>query len=260
MKAACRTAWFSGGASDRWAACESPPSPYPVRKCDAPPALGILHGRGQVSYLIDARGRPDAASLRVVSADSISLGGLRSAAARGYRQLHLQGAVLVPALGSQRVSSSSSGSMGKRSPCRSRWRRPGLEAEFVPPRPVLPTEPLEVLDPHLEERPRELACDRAPNYPPIFGTPSSVPAANAARADWEQRYSGRVVFRFVIGVDGRPETGSIVVVSSTNPSLTSIQKAVVPSCRFAPGRIGGFPVRTFMTIDRGGIVPSGSGR
>ncbi len=205
--------------------------------------------------MIDAKGRPDTASIRVVSADSISLGGLRSAAARELASCTFK----VPshaALGSQSVFQQIWFD-GKKVSMSVAMASSGLEAEFVPPRPVLPTEPLEVLDPHLEERPRELGCDRAPNYPPIFGTPRSVPAANAARADWEQRYSGRVVFRFVIGVDGRPEPGSIVVVSSTNPSLTSIQRAVVPSCRFAPGRIGGFPVRTFMTIDRGGIVPSG---
>jgi hypothetical protein len=237
---------------------ESAAQSYPVKECDSPPpALGILHGIGQVSYLIDAKGHPDTASIRVVSSDSISLGGFRSAAAREL----VTCTFVVPkrtGKGSQSVFQQISFG-GKKVFMSVAMATTALESDFTPPKPRLPAEPLEVLDPRLEERPRQLGCDRAPNYPPIFGTPSSVQAANAARADWEQRYSGRVVFRFVIGVDGRPETGSIIVVSSTNPALTNIERGVIPSCRFAPGRIGGFPVRTFMTVDRGGIVPSGPG-
>jgi hypothetical protein len=232
---------------------------YSVKECDSPPpALGILHGVGQVSYLIDAKGHPDTASIRVVSTDSISFGGMRSAAARELATCTF-GVPSHAGKGSQSVFQQISFG-GKKVFMSVAMATAALESDFTPPKPKLPTEPLEVLDPRLEERPRQLACDRAPNYPPIFGTPTSVQAANAARADWELRYSGRVVFRFVIGVDGRPEDGSIVVVSSTNPALTNIQRAVIPSCRYAPGRIGGLPVRTFMTVDRGGIVGGNPGR
>ena len=55
-----------------------------------------------------------------------------------------------------------------------------------------------------------------------------------------------VVVTFVIGVDGKAEAGSVNIVSMTTPTPLKAAEAFVGSCRYAPGRIDGVPVRVLV--------------
>ena len=54
---------------------------------------------------------------------------------------------------------------------------------------------------------------------------------------------GRVSLRFVVGTDGRPEAGSIQVLSSTNKAFELPAIEVIKKSRFKPAKIRGTPVR-----------------
>lgn len=54
---------------------------------------------------------------------------------------------------------------------------------------------------------------------------------------------GRVSLRFVVGIDGRPEVGTIQVLSSTNKAFESPAIEAIKKSRFKPAKIRGAPVR-----------------
>ena len=54
---------------------------------------------------------------------------------------------------------------------------------------------------------------------------------------------GRVSLRFVVGIDGRPELGTIQVLSSTNKAFESPAIEAIKKSRFKPAKIRGAPVR-----------------
>jgi TonB family protein len=54
---------------------------------------------------------------------------------------------------------------------------------------------------------------------------------------------GRVSLRFVVGTDGRPEAGTIQVLSSTNKAFEPPAIEVIKKSRFKPAKIRGTPVR-----------------
>ncbi|MEX0908759.1 MAG: energy transducer TonB [Gemmatimonadaceae bacterium] len=54
---------------------------------------------------------------------------------------------------------------------------------------------------------------------------------------------GRVVVQFVVGANGRVESGSIKVLESTNSAFAAAVREVLPRHRFSPAKIGGRAVR-----------------
>lgn len=54
---------------------------------------------------------------------------------------------------------------------------------------------------------------------------------------------GKVVLRFVVGTDGRPEAGTIQVLSSTNKAFEPPAVEAIKRARFKPAKIRGAPVR-----------------
>ena len=58
---------------------------------------------------------------------------------------------------------------------------------------------------------------------------------------------GSVRLSFVIGADGWAEPESVQVLESSNPTLHRAAATLARRCRYAPGRIGGEPVRVLVT-------------
>ena len=54
---------------------------------------------------------------------------------------------------------------------------------------------------------------------------------------------GRVSLRFVVGTDGRPEAGTVQVLSSTNKAFEAPAVEAIKKWRFKPAKIRGAPVR-----------------
>ncbi|MES2306214.1 MAG: energy transducer TonB [Gemmatimonadota bacterium] len=54
---------------------------------------------------------------------------------------------------------------------------------------------------------------------------------------------GKVSLRFVVGTDGRPEAGTIQVLSSTNKAFEAPAIEAIKKSRFKPAKIRGAPVR-----------------
>lgn len=59
--------------------------------------------------------------------------------------------------------------------------------------------------------------------------------------------TGSVRLSFVIGRDGWAEPGSVEVLESSNPTLYRAAATLARRCRYAPGRVGGDPVRVLVT-------------
>jgi protein TonB len=59
---------------------------------------------------------------------------------------------------------------------------------------------------------------------------------------------GRVVLRFVIGLDGRVEPSTISLVSADDAGFISPAREALRTARFRPGRVGGRPVRTLVNL------------
>jgi protein TonB len=55
--------------------------------------------------------------------------------------------------------------------------------------------------------------------------------------------SGEVLMRFVVGADGRVESGSFEVISSPERAFSDAVRAAIMSTRFRPAEVGGRPVR-----------------
>lgn len=67
-----------------------------------------------------------------------------------------------------------------------------------------------------------------PTYPPVLKSAG---------------IEGKVSLRFVVGTDGRPEIGTIQVLSSTNKAFESPAIEAIKRARFKPAKIRGAPVR-----------------
>jgi hypothetical protein len=59
---------------------------------------------------------------------------------------------------------------------------------------------------------------------------------------------GRVEVQFVVGLDGKPEPGTIETVNSTSPELAKLAPGLVTGCRFNPARFKGRPVRSLIRL------------
>jgi hypothetical protein len=222
---------------------------YPLTKCDTPrQPLGYLRGEGEVTYLLRRDGRPDTASISVLSVSGISAGGYRSAVVRQLSACRMARPEESAKLVRQRVRFDSTQVLMPAATV--------LEGE-------LPVEGFATLAPEatvyartdsqLEERPRLIACDRRP-----LPTRTEVATYNSraeamAAAEREARLrSGRVRARFVVGADGRVIGDSTQVLESDNPGVANDLINSLNSCRFTPARIGGTAV-PFWLIQGSGI-------
>ena len=61
----------------------------------------------------------------------------------------------------------------------------------------------------------------------------------------------RVEFRFVVDTLGRPEPGTITLVSQNNRGFADAIRAMLDDLRYVPGRIGDRPVRQVVTYKDG---------
>ena len=55
--------------------------------------------------------------------------------------------------------------------------------------------------------------------------------------------TGEVVVRYIVGTNGRVESGSIEIVSSTNRAFSDAVRTALMNARFRPAEVGGRPVR-----------------
>lgn len=185
-----------------------------LRFCDrAALRLGYIDAVGQILYRIPLSGRPDTASIQVVSVSGVSAEGLRSAAGRYLATCRFDAARTrhgpAPALVRQRLTFTS--------------RK--LQIAFVPPAD-LPAEHPDSAAPEvwsvfaasLDELPRPLAC-RFPRLP-----------------------SGRIQLGFVVDSSGRCDPATVRVLQATPEALRARASKIASACRFVPGRVRGTTV------------------
>lgn len=60
--------------------------------------------------------------------------------------------------------------------------------------------------------------------------------------------NGVVTVRFIVGSDGIPERSSIQVVQSSSEAFNQGGERVAAKMRFSPARLGGAPVRAYVTL------------
>jgi hypothetical protein len=92
------------------------------------------------------------------------------------------------------------------------------------------------------------------SYPPFSDShPRGYREAEAAPGNPRPRYppraelalaAGEVVAQFKIGVDGRAQMESLMIVRSTHPLFSLAVREVLPSMRFLPATISGVPIET----------------
>ncbi len=86
-------------------------------------------------------------------------------------------------------------------------------------------------------------ADRAPELAPGARCLGAYPAALRSMG-----VSGRAVLQFVVGPDGRVDTASVRIASSSHPAFGAAAKegVLAASCRYRPGEYRGQPVRVLV--------------
>lgn len=86
-------------------------------------------------------------------------------------------------------------------------------------------------------------ADRAPELAPGARCLGAYPAALQSMG-----VGGRAVLQFVVGLDGRVDTASVRIVSSSHPAFGSAARdgVLAASCRYRPGEYQGAPVRVLV--------------
>ncbi|HKV75371.1 MAG TPA: hypothetical protein VJN95_12700 [Gemmatimonadales bacterium] len=179
-------------------------------------AIGYINGSGVITYVVTVEGRADTSTVKVVSHQGMSSASLVSVAQRVLAACSYYPAESVaghaPALVAQKLSFRSGGTH----PVATLPPGSADAGQAEGPEDVR----------NVDEAPAQLDCE----YP--------------------RRFSGTANFilEFIVGADGRVESGSITVVNSVPPppELLKEAKELELSCRFAPGRVDGVPVRTLV--------------
>ena len=65
---------------------------------------------------------------------------------------------------------------------------------------------------------------------------------------WEAGIPGRVVAQFIVGQDGRIESGTVTIASATHPSFASAVRVALDGAVFHPALIDGKPVRQLVEL------------
>jgi hypothetical protein len=196
--------------SAAWKKSTKPPE---LQKCDDPALrVGWWREWGTVAFTIDSAGRIDTATVMAVKTSGTDAG------LESYARRLLAGCTWKPA----RVD-------GQKTTVIVRLQfQPDQEKSPVagPPLPV-PTEPGLYLSTSrkLEEAPRVKSCPKI-----------------------KDSDGGKMELSYIVGADGRVETGSVAIRSTDSESLGPAYTKVLQGCEYQPGRVGGEPVRTQFSV------------
>lgn len=180
--------------------------------------FGYIDAEGEVTYVIPLTGRPDTSSVKVVSVQRISAASLRSAAIRYLGGCRFDVAKTrsgpAPALVRQRLQFNSR----------------LIQRAFVRPLDPGPAHPdstdpglWDVFADGLDEIPRPEMCRTADIEP------------------------GKIKIRFVVDTTGKPDPATVEVLAAEPVTLGKRATQLATTCRFAPGRADGVPVRVRLT-------------
>lgn len=185
-----------------------------AKDCAKTPLAGIWTGDGRVAFTIDSSGQVDTLTVMAVDTGTRSDAGLQGYARRFIASCRWE----APRVKGRKAT------MVVEAPVMPDTVRLGILAMS----PLLPPERSEGAVAYnslrLEEVPMQVACPT-----PQF------------------RDEGVVQLAYVVGTEGAVEPGTAIVMTATNDELEKAVVAWVESCRFLPGRIGGMPVRTWMS-------------
>jgi hypothetical protein len=227
---------------------------YAVKKCDEPnvPIGWLPKVAGQVTYLLGKDGRPDTATVAVVTLSGMSVAGFRSVAKRQLSVCRfdigtagLTAAVrVVEEIGGDSATVTALGA----TPATEPGTTLAIESFDI----SKDSFPLPIDDRRIDERPRRLSCPY-PQRPR-----GSISSAGAARADaqaqaplrlamttYDELSAGTLVAQVRVGVDGRPGT-QVRVISVSNPSAAQNLAELIGGCRFVPARYHGVLVAAFV--------------
>src|ERR1017187_6059426 len=226
---------------------------YAVKKCDEPkvPIGWLPKVAGQVTYLLGKDGRPDTATVAVVTLSGMSVAGFRSVARRQLSVCRfdigtagLTAAVrVVEEIGADSATVTALGATPA--------TEPGTTLAIEPSDISKDSLPLPIDDRRIDERPRRLSCPY-PQRPRVSGPPvGSASSAGVTRADaqaqapsrlamtsFNEHSAGTLVAQVRVGVDGRPGT-QVRVLSVSNPLAAQNLAELIGGCRFVPARYHG---------------------
>lgn len=214
-----------------------PDSTVTLRSCGRPrEPIGILRSSGDVAFLLDRRGRVLAENIRVLSVTGSSAAGFRSALERQLPVCRFEP--------NNRVDRWIRGTVTFNGYTLSLHN--SFTVEFPPD--SSPPSPISVLEqvydessPALDEAPRIVDCQAVAREEittrtridgQVVGPP---PMSNLP----PPRETGEVRLSYVVMGNGRIQQGSFILLGQNNPDLVSRAVALLQTCRFAPGRIGG---------------------
>jgi hypothetical protein len=197
----------TAGMPDSGAWTKSTRAPVLKRCADPDSRVGWWRGSGSVAFTIDSAGRIDTSTVMAVKT-SVSEAGLES-----YARRLLAGCTWQPA----RVEGQNT-TVVVRLEIQPEVEKPAPSGPFL----RAPTEPGLYLrtSRKVEEGPRMRSCPE----PDIKG-------------------AGRMEFSYIIGIDGRVEAGSVVLLATASESVGAAWTKLLLACIYQPGRIGGEPVR-----------------
>lgn len=98
----------------------------------------------------------------------------------------------------------------------------------------------------VDERPREQNCQLAMTSPQ-FPAGHSIDDLMLTLRLTQDYGRGWSVVRFEVGESGRVDKDNIEVLRASSPQVRDKVMKTIEKCRFAPGRIGGVPVRVLTT-------------
>ena len=217
-----------------------------ARGCHEPKiAIGVMEASGTVRFQVTRDGKTASGSVAAVMANGASLAGLQSAAERQLGACRFD---------TRKVESAFPVTV------EAQIKFDSLQAWFSDPRITLDqraSQPVAIDSPPgagpfpatlylVDERPREQDCQ-------VAVMPQRFPAGHSiqdmSQTAWlTQNYQfGAGVVRFEVKEDGRVDEHEIEVLRTTSPQVREKLSKTIAKCRFAPGRIGGVPVRVVTT-------------
>lgn len=216
------------------------------RGCHKPKVpIGVLDASGTVRFQLNRDGKPASGSVAAVSANGASLAGLQSAADRQLSACRFDTRALkrsFPLTVEAKIRFDT---------LQAWFSDPVVTLDQRTPEPVtIPGSPgpgpFPATLPAVDERPREQGCQAAMMSQRFPAGHSIQDFMRTAELTQSYQY-GAAVARFEVKEDGRVDERSIEVLRATTPLLREKVMKTVAKCRFAPGRIGGVPVRVLTT-------------
>lgn len=215
------------------------------KECRAPKVpIGYLRGSGRLVFGVDAKGRPDTSTVRVVRVIGMSGAALRSAVRRQLSacrfDIHKAGLAGPVELAQSWEFESTKVRFGGAEPAGPELPPDSVIAPALPPVPVPDSAAV------LEERPRVLDCPHGYRVESA-GIPNGEPHPEDESGGPPGENSGSVKIQFEVDTLGRVASGTITPVASTDPTLINDAVRNYAACRYTVGRIGGVPVPVLMS-------------